>query len=123
MNHASEIYSFDLKKNTWKQITNVNTATYDSLALSKTEEGVTTTDGKKMLVWVILPQILMRRKVSNTFILPRRTTKRLTQFYSFRWNFQLMAANGYIVVAPNRRGMPGHGWSGMNKSVKTGADR
>jgi dipeptidyl aminopeptidase/acylaminoacyl peptidase len=33
----------------------------------------------------------------------------LTQFYSFRWNFQLMAANGYIVVAPNRRGMPGHG--------------
>jgi dipeptidyl aminopeptidase/acylaminoacyl peptidase len=54
MNHASEIYSFDLKKN-WKQITNVNTATYDSLALSKTERYVTTTDGKKMLVWVILP--------------------------------------------------------------------
>jgi dipeptidyl aminopeptidase/acylaminoacyl peptidase len=51
----------------------------------------------------------MLQKVSNTFILPRRTTKRLTQFYSFRWNFQLMAANGYIVVAPNRRGMPGHG--------------
>jgi hypothetical protein len=75
-----------------------------------------------MLVWVILPQILMLQKVSNTFILPRRTTKRLTQFYSFRWNFQLMAANGYIVVAPNRRGMPGYGVSGM-KSVKTGADR
>jgi dipeptidyl aminopeptidase/acylaminoacyl peptidase len=55
------------------------------------------------------------------FILPRRTTKRLTQFYSFRWNFQLMAANGYIVVAPNRRGMPGQ-WNGMSKSVKTGAD-
>jgi dipeptidyl aminopeptidase/acylaminoacyl peptidase len=33
----------------------------------------------------------------------------LTQFYSFRWNFQLMASQGYIVVAPNRRGMPGHG--------------
>jgi hypothetical protein len=40
MNHASEIYSFDLKKNTWKQITNVNTATYDSLALSKLKEGM-----------------------------------------------------------------------------------
>jgi predicted acyl esterase len=74
-----------------------------------------------MLVWVILPQILMRRKSIQHFILPRRTTK-LTQFYSFRWNFQLMAANGYIVVAPNRRGMPG-GVGGMNKSVKTGADR
>jgi predicted acyl esterase len=56
------------------------------------------------------------------FYMPRRT-QRLTQFYSFRWNFQLMAANGYIVVAPNRRGMPGYGSGGMNKSVKTGADR
>jgi hypothetical protein len=56
MNHASEIFS-DMRKNTWKQITNVNTATYDSLELSKTERRyvTTTTDGKKMLVWVILP--------------------------------------------------------------------
>jgi dipeptidyl aminopeptidase/acylaminoacyl peptidase len=112
-----------LKKNTWKQITNVNTATYDSLALSKTERRyVTTTDGKKMLVWVILPQ--MRRKKYPTLLYCQGGPQSaLTQFYSFRWNFQLMAANGYIVVAPNRRGMPGYGWSGMNKSVKTGADR
>jgi hypothetical protein len=41
------IFSFDLKKNTWKQITNVNSATYDSLALSKTERRYVTTDGKK----------------------------------------------------------------------------
>jgi hypothetical protein len=66
-------FSFDLKKNTWKQITNVNTATYDSLELSKTERRyVTTTDGKKMLVWVIPPNF-DATKVSNTFILPRRT--------------------------------------------------
>jgi hypothetical protein len=43
MNHASENFFFDLKKNTWKQITNVNTATYDSLALSKTERRYVTT--------------------------------------------------------------------------------
>jgi dipeptidyl aminopeptidase/acylaminoacyl peptidase len=56
MNHASEIYSFNLKKNTWKQLSNINTETYKTLALSKTEKRyVTTTDGKKMLVWVILP--------------------------------------------------------------------
>ena len=56
MNHAAEIFSYNLKKNSWKQLSNVNTTTYKSLALSKTEKRyVTTTDGKKMLVWVILP--------------------------------------------------------------------
>jgi dipeptidyl aminopeptidase/acylaminoacyl peptidase len=58
-----------------------------------------------MLVWVILPPNFDAQKISNTFILPRRTTKCLDTPYSFRWNFQLMAANGYIVVAPNRRGI------------------
>jgi dipeptidyl aminopeptidase/acylaminoacyl peptidase len=62
-----------------------------------------------MLVWVILPPNFDATKVSNTFILPRRTTKRLDAIL-FRWNFQLMAANGYIVVAPNRRGMPATEW-------------
>jgi dipeptidyl aminopeptidase/acylaminoacyl peptidase len=111
MNHASEIFSFDLKKNTWKQITNVNTATYDSMALSKTERRyVTTTDGKKMLVWVILPPNFDATKKYPTLLYCQGGPQSaLTQFYSFRWNFQLMAANGYIVVAPNRRGMPGHG--------------
>jgi 6-phosphogluconate dehydrogenase (decarboxylating) len=67
MNHASEIYSFDLKKNTWKQITNVNT-TYDSL-LSKTERRyVTTTDGKKMLVWVILPNFDATKSIQHFYI-------------------------------------------------------
>ncbi|SEA81665.1 Dipeptidyl aminopeptidase/acylaminoacyl peptidase [Flavobacterium gillisiae] len=111
MNHASEIFSFDLKKNTWKQITNVNSAIYDSLALSKTERRyVTTTDGKKMLVWVILPPNFDATKKYPTLLYCQGGPQSaLTQFYSFRWNFQLMAANGYIVVAPNRRGMPGHG--------------
>ena len=111
MNHASEIFSFDLKKNTWKQITNVNATIYDSLALSKTERRyVTTTDGKKMLVWVILPPNFDATKKYPTLLYCQGGPQSaLTQFYSFRWNFQLMAANGYIVVAPNRRGMPGHG--------------
>src|SRR5690606_20718936 len=56
MNHAADLYSFDLKKDRWKQLTNVNKNIYDSMAMSKTERRyVTTTDGKKMLVWVILP--------------------------------------------------------------------
>lgn len=111
MNHATEIFSFHLKKKTWKQLSNVNTETYNSLALSKTERRyVTTTDGKKMLVWVILPPNFDTSKKYPTLLYCQGGPQSaLTQFYSFRWNFQLMAANGYIVVAPNRRGMQGHG--------------
>lgn len=111
MNHAAEIFSYNLNKNTWKQLSNVNTATYNSLALSKTERRyVTTTDGKKMLVWVVLPPNFDATKKHPTLLYCQGGPQSaLTQFYSYRWNLQLMAANGYIVVAPNRRGMPGHG--------------
>ncbi len=111
MNHAAEIFSYNLKKNTWKQLSNVNTATYNSLALSKTERRyVTTTDGKKMLVWVVLPPNFDATKKYPTLLYCQGGPQSpLTQFYSYRWNLQLMAANGYIVVAPNRRGMQGHG--------------
>ena len=111
MNHAAEVFSYDLKKNTWKQISNINTATFNSLALSKTERRyVTTTDGKKMLVWVIFPPNFDPAKKYPTLLYCQGGPQSpLTQYYSFRWNFQLMAANGYIVVAPNRRGMQGHG--------------
>ncbi len=111
MNHAAEIFSYHLKKNTWKQLTNVNTATYATLQLSKTERRyVTTTDGKKMLVWVILPPNFDAAKKYPTLLYCQGGPQSpLTQSYSFRWNFQLMAANGYIIVAPNRRGMQGHG--------------
>ena len=111
MNHAAEIFSYNLKKKSWKQLTNVNTNTYNSLALSKTvRRYVTTTDGKKMLVWVILPPNFDANKKYPTLLYCQGGPQSpLTQSYSFRWNFQLMAANGYVVVAPNRRGMQGHG--------------
>jgi hypothetical protein len=74
-----EIFS-SFEENTWKQLSNVNTATYNSLTLSKTERRyVTTTDGKKMLVWVVLPQNF-DKKISNTFILSGPQSP-LTQFY------------------------------------------
>ncbi|HEU4790135.1 MAG TPA: S9 family peptidase, partial [Flavobacterium sp.] len=111
MNHAPEIFSYNLKKKSWKQLSNVNTETYSTLALSKTERRyVTTTDGKKMLVWVILPPNFDATKKYPTLLFCQGGPQSpLTQSYSFRWNFQLMAANGYVVVAPNRRGMQGHG--------------
>lgn len=111
MNHATEIFSYDLKKKKWAQLSKVNDAAYAGIALSKTEKRyVTTTDGKKMLVWVVLPPNFDSKKKYPTLLYCQGGPQSaLTQFYSFRWNFQVMAAQGYIVVAPNRRGMPGHG--------------
>ncbi|KGO81236.1 peptidase S9 [Flavobacterium beibuense F44-8] len=111
MNHANEIYSYDLKKKDWNQLSHVNDAAYAKIKLSKTEKRyVTTTDGKKMLVWVILPPDFDASKKYPTLLYCQGGPQSaLSQFYSFRWNFQVMAAQGYIIVAPNRRGMPGHG--------------
>ena len=111
MNHAAEIYSYNLKKKTWLQITKTNDEAYAKLALPKYERRyVTTTDGKKMLVWVILPPNFDKNKKYPALLYCQGGPQSpLTQSYSFRWNFSLMASQGYIVVAPNRRGMYGHG--------------
>ncbi|MBR9758227.1 MAG: S9 family peptidase [Algicola sp.] len=111
MNQASEIFSFDLKTKAFTQLSHVNTKLYNSLALPKIEKRyVTTTDNKQMLVWVILPPNFDASKKYPTLLYCQGGPQSpLTQFYSYRWNFQLMASQGYIVVAPNRRGMPGHG--------------
>lgn len=111
MNHADEIYSYNLKKKTFTQLTKTNDEAYAKLSLPKFERRyVTTTDGKKMLVWVILPPNFDKSKKYPTLLYCQGGPQSpLTQFYSFRWNFSLMASQGYIVVAPNRRGMYGHG--------------
>ena len=111
MNHALEVYSYNLKKKTWLQLTKVNNDAYSKLSLPKYERRyVTTTDGKKMLVWVILPPNFDKTKKYPTLLYCQGGPQSpLTQSYSFRWNFSLMASQGYVVVAPNRRGMYGHG--------------
>jgi dipeptidyl aminopeptidase/acylaminoacyl peptidase len=111
MNHAADLYKVNLSSGTFTQLTNVNANVYRKLALSKVEKRyVRTTDGKQMLVWVIYPPDFdPKRKYPTLLYCQGGPQAALTQFYSFRWNFQLMAANGYIVVAPARRGMPGFG--------------
>lgn len=111
MNHAAELYTVDLVSGAMKQLTHVNDSTYSRLSLSKVEKRmVKTTDGQQMTVWVIFPPDFDPSKKYPTLLYCQGGPQSaLTQSYSFRWNFQLMAANGYIVVAPNRRGMPGHG--------------
>lgn len=111
MNHAAELYNVDLSNGNMKQLTHVNDNIYDKISMCKTERRfVKTVDGKDMLVWVIYPPNFDPSKKYPTLLYCQGGPQSpLTQFYSFRWNFQLMASNGYIVVAPNRRGMPGHG--------------
>lgn len=111
MNHATEIYGFDLKTKKLAQLTYENTEIYAKLKESKVEKTwVTTTDNKQMLSWIIYPPDFDSTKKYPTLLYCQGGPQSaLTQFFSFRWNFRLMAAKGYIVIAPNRRGMPGHG--------------
>lgn len=111
MNHADELYSVDIASGNMVQLTHVNDAVYSSIGLVKTERRWTkTTDNQQMLVWVIYPPNFDASKKYPTLLYCQGGPQSaLTQFYSFRWNFQLIASQGYIVVAPNRRGMPGHG--------------
>lgn len=111
MNHAAEIYTADISTGKMNQLTHVNDSLYRSINQSRIEKRfMNTTDGKKMLAWIIYPPGFdPAKKYPVLLYCQGGPQSALTQFYSFRWNFQLMAASGYIVVAPNRRGMPGHG--------------
>ncbi len=111
MNHATEIYNLNIETGDMKQLSAANDEIYNDIKMSKIEKRmVKTTDGKDMVTWVIYPPDFDPTKKYPTLLYCQGGPQgALSQFYSFRWNFQLMAANGYIVVAPNRRGMPGHG--------------
>lgn len=111
MNHATELYTVELKTGKLTQLTHVNDDVYNNIELGKVESRITkTTDGKDMLSWVIYPPNFDPTKKYPTILYCQGGPQgALSQFYSYRWNFQLMAANGYIVIAPNRRGMPGWG--------------
>ncbi|MCA9007324.1 MAG: alpha/beta fold hydrolase, partial [Planctomycetaceae bacterium] len=76
----------------------------------KKKRMIKTTDEKEMLTWVIYPPDFDSTKSYPTLLYCQGGPQSaVSQFFSYRWNFQLMAANGYIVVAPNRRGLPSFG--------------
>lgn len=111
MNHAAELFAVDIQTGQTRALTQVNSDVYKLLQLSPVEKHwIKTTDGKDMLAWVIFPPGFDSTKKYPTLLYCQGGPQSaLSQYYSFRWNFQLMAAKGYIVVAPNRRGMPGWG--------------
>ena len=112
MSMGDEIYSIDLKDNKKvAQLTFENKHIYDQLEMGKVEERwMKTTDGKQMLTWVIYPPKFDPNKKYPTLLFCEGGPQSpVSQFWSYRWNFQIMAANDYIIVAPNRRGLPGFG--------------
>lgn len=111
MSRPTELYLVSRKDGEAQAITHVNDDIFAQLTMGDVEERwVETTDGKQMLVWVIYPPHFDKDKQYPALLYceggPQST---VSQFWSFRWNFQMMAANDYIIVAPNRRGLPGFG--------------
>jgi dipeptidyl aminopeptidase/acylaminoacyl peptidase len=111
MSKPDEIYAIDPKTGTETELSFQNKPILDQLTMGKVEERwIKTTDNKEMLTWVIYPPHFDPKKKYPTILFceggPQST---VSQFWSYRWNFQQMVANGYIVVAPNRRGLPSFG--------------
>ena len=122
ISQADELYIItpgkDVKKTKVSQLTFENEAFYKHLEMGKVQERwVKTTDGKQMQVWIILPPHFdSSKKYPALLFCEGGPQSPVSQFWSYRWNFQIMAANDYIFVAPNRRGLPGYG-SEWNEEV------
>jgi len=107
----AELYLINEKTGATQNFSNVNLNVLKNVSLSLVQKRmIKATDGKDILTWVIYPPDFDSTKKYPTLLYcqggPQST---VSQFFSFRWNFQLMAANGYIIVAPNRRGLPSFG--------------
>lgn len=111
MSHPNEIWVIDEATKEQKKISTCNDDLMAKIKWGKVEERwLKATDGKDLHTWVIYPPDFDSTKKYPTLLYceggPQST---VSQFWSYRWNFQIMAAHGYIVVAPNRRGLPGFG--------------
>lgn len=111
MIEPTDLFQIDLKTNKATQLTEVNGEYLKTIAKPTIKEvWVKTTDGKDMLVWHILPPNFDENKKYPTLLYCQGGPQGMvSQFFSYRWNFMLMASQGYVVVAPNRRGLPGFG--------------
>nr|WP_294075630.1 S9 family peptidase [Prevotella sp. UBA4952] len=122
ISHPDDIYIVTperkAKKAKVSQITDENKAILDQLSMGEVRERwVKTTDGKEEQEWIILPPHFDPAKKYPTLLYCEGGPQSpVSQFWSYRWNFQIMAAHGYVIVAPNRRGLPGYG-SAWNEEV------
>ncbi len=108
---ATEFFDIDPATGTMVQISEINRPIYENIRMGEVQKRwVKTTDGKEMLTWVVLPPDFDAAKKYPVLLYCQGGPQSVvSQFWSYRWNLQLMAAQGYIVVAPNRRGLPSFG--------------
>lgn len=122
MADPDDIYQVNINKTEKKSVairlTAENDHILDQLAKPTIQQRwVKTTDGKQELVWIILPPHFDATKKYPTLLYCEGGPQSpVSQFWSYRWNFSIMAAHGYVVVAPNRRGLPGFG-SDWNEEI------
>jgi dipeptidyl aminopeptidase/acylaminoacyl peptidase len=111
MSKPAEIYKVNLQSGEDVELSFVNKEQLEHFRMGNVEKRwITTTDNKKMLTWVIYPPDFDPKKKYPTLLYCQGGPQGMvSQFWSYRWNFQMMAAHGYIIVAPNRRGVPGFG--------------
>ena len=90
---------------------NVNSEIFAQLTMPTIEKRlIPTTDGKEMTTWIIYPPHFDKNKKYPAILYCQGGPQQaVSQFWSYRWNFALMASNNYVVIAPNRRGLPGFG--------------
>jgi dipeptidyl aminopeptidase/acylaminoacyl peptidase len=111
LSKPNEIYSVNTSNGEATELSFENKDILDQLTMGKVEERwITTSDNKKMLTWVVYPPNFDPNKKYPTLLYCQGGPQSMvSQFWSYRWNLQIMAANDYIIVAPNRRGLPGFG--------------
>ncbi len=111
MSMAPELSAIDMKTGSIKQVTSINKFIYNDLKMGRVEEKyIKTKDKKDLQMWVIYPPDFdSAKKYPALLFCEGGPQSALDQFWSYRWNMQMIAAKGYIVFAPNRRGVSGFG--------------
>lgn len=109
MTTPPEVFLVDTQSGNARALSSATSEPWNNIAQAKVERRtVKTTDGKDMNVWLVLPPDFdAKKKYPALLYCQGGPQSALSQFFSFRWNLQLMASQGYVVVAPCRRGMPG----------------
>ncbi|MCH5219036.1 MAG: S9 family peptidase [Muribaculaceae bacterium] len=121
MVRANEIYMVSTEAEP-KAITDINGSIFDQLKMPEVKaHWVETTNGEKMLTWVVLPPDFDENAVAKypaILYCQGGPQSAVSQFWSYRWNLALMASHGYVVIAPNRHGLPGFGQAWLEQISK-----